>query len=114
MGRASYLLAGRRITFDHLTAMWGPIHPPGMPSGTPGVTTSPRDPDRQRPHVSGKVVIVGHTPLIGGELLDLGHIVCIGTDCSRCGWLTRLEVNTGLAIRANRGGDCQSKHKCLI
>ncbi len=60
------------------------------------------DQAHQRPHASGKTVIVGHTPQTSGEVLDLGHIICIDTDCSRGGWLTALEVRSGEIIRASQ------------
>lgn len=56
------------------------------------------------PHVSGKKVIVGHTPQIGGEVLDLGHLVCIDTYCFGSGWLTALEVHSGDVWQANTRG----------
>ena len=62
------------------------------------------DPATQRPHVSGKTVVVGHTPQTSGYVLDLGHHICIDTDCSRGGWLTALEVGTGRAIQSNQNG----------
>ena len=60
------------------------------------------DEPRQRPHFSGKNVIVGHTPQTSGEVLDIGHTICIDTDCSRGGWLTGLEVGSGKVIQANQ------------
>jgi serine/threonine protein phosphatase 1 len=45
------------------------------------------------PHVSGKQVIVGHTPYT--DVLDLGHLVCIDTGCGFDGRLTAMEVGTG-------------------
>ena len=71
------------------------------------------DNPRQRPHFSGKTVIVGHTPQTSGEVLDLGHLICIDTDCSRGGWLTGLEIKTGQATQVNLRGDCRNTHKCL-
>jgi serine/threonine protein phosphatase 1 len=71
------------------------------------------DPDRQRPHASGKTVIVGHTPQTNGEVLDIGHLVCIDTDCSRGGWLTGLELKTGQAIQVNQGGDRRAGQRCF-
>lgn len=62
------------------------------------------DPTQQRPHVSGKTVVVGHTPQTSGEVLDLGFLRCIDTDCSQGGWLTALEVNSGKVIQANQDG----------
>ncbi len=67
------------------------------------------DEPRQRPHFSGKTVIVGHTPQTSGEVLDLGNLICIDTDCSRGGWLTGLELKTGQAIQINQGGDCRAR-----
>lgn len=54
-----------------------------------------------RPHFSGKTVVVGHTPQVDGEVLDLGFLLCIDTDCSRGGWLTALDTTTGEVIQAN-------------
>jgi serine/threonine protein phosphatase 1 len=48
-----------------------------------------------KPHVSGKTVIVGHTPQKSGEILDHGHVKCIDTYCYGGGWLTALDVQTG-------------------
>jgi serine/threonine protein phosphatase 1 len=56
------------------------------------------------PHHSGKVVIAGHTPQKGGEILDLGHLKCIDTACYGGGWLTALDVATGRVWQANRHG----------
>ena len=46
------------------------------------------------PHVSGKRVIVGHTPQKNGIILDYGHLVCIDTFCFGCGVLTAMDVHT--------------------
>lgn len=55
------------------------------------------------PHRSGKVAVVGHTPQ-KSEVLDLGFLVCIDTDCARGGWLTALDVGTGHVWQADRAG----------
>jgi serine/threonine protein phosphatase 1 len=47
------------------------------------------------PHVSGKTAVVGHTSLKDGEVLDMGHLVCIDTYCWGGGWLTALDTTTG-------------------
>jgi serine/threonine protein phosphatase 1 len=60
------------------------------------------------PHESGKTVIVGHTSQKGGEILDLGHLICIDTFCHGGGWLTALDVNTGEVWQANREGKLRS------
>jgi serine/threonine protein phosphatase 1 len=57
------------------------------------------------PHESGKTVIVGHTSQKSGEILDLGHLVCIDTYCHGGSWLTALEVTTGQVWQANRNGE---------
>jgi serine/threonine protein phosphatase 1 len=46
------------------------------------------------PHRSGKTAIMGHTPQFHGEVLDLGHLLCIDTFCCGGGWLTALDVET--------------------
>jgi serine/threonine protein phosphatase 1 len=60
--------------------------------------------DTTRPHHSGKVAIVGHTPQSSGEILDLGFLVCIDTNCARGGWLTALDVDSGRVWQADRAG----------
>lgn len=56
------------------------------------------------PHYCGKPVLCGHTPQTSGEILDLGFLVCLDTDCSRGGWLTALEVSSGHLWQANEAG----------
>jgi serine/threonine protein phosphatase 1 len=56
------------------------------------------------PHHSGKVAVVGHTPQLSGEILDLGFLVCIDTNCVRGGWLTALDTTTGQLWQADRAG----------
>jgi serine/threonine protein phosphatase 1 len=56
------------------------------------------------PHASGKVAVVGHTPQPSGEVLDLGFLVCIDTNCVRGGWLTALDTGTGRLWQADRAG----------
>lgn len=56
------------------------------------------------PHISGKRAIVGHTSQRSGEILDLGHIVCIDTFCCGGGWLTALDVDTDATRQVDRLG----------
>jgi serine/threonine protein phosphatase 1 len=63
------------------------------------------DADWPGPHASGKVAVVGHTPQKGGDILDLGHLVCIDTDCRGGGWLTALDVGSGHYWQANERGE---------
>jgi serine/threonine protein phosphatase 1 len=56
------------------------------------------------PHENGKLAIVGHTSQKTGEILDLGHVVCIDTFCHGGGWLTAMEIETGRIWQADRHG----------
>jgi serine/threonine protein phosphatase 1 len=56
------------------------------------------------PHRSGKIAVVGHTSLKDGDVLDLGHLVCIDTYCWGGGWLTALDATTGQIWQADRHG----------
>ena len=56
------------------------------------------------PHHSGKVTVVGHTPQQSGEVLDLGFLIGIDTNCARGGWLTALDVGTGEFWQVDRAG----------
>ena len=67
------------------------------------------EPHRLCPHFSGKRVVVGHTPQVSGEVLDLGFLVCLDTDCSRGGWLSALDVGTGRVIQANQRGQLRRR-----
>jgi serine/threonine protein phosphatase 1 len=57
------------------------------------------------PHVSGKRAIVGHSSQKGGEVLNLGHLVCIDTYCYGGGWLTALDVDADELWQVNRRGE---------
>jgi serine/threonine protein phosphatase 1 len=72
----------------------------------PGVVLRCRVTDAKmaEPHCSGKVAVVGHTPQRSGEVLDLGFLVCIDTNCNRGGWLTALDVNSGQIHQADAKG----------
>jgi serine/threonine protein phosphatase 1 len=50
------------------------------------------------------VAVVGHTPQQSGEVLDLGFLVFIDTNCARGGWLTALDVDTGMVWQADSSG----------
>ena len=56
-------------------------------------------------HVSGKRAIVGHTSQKTGEILNLGHLVCIDTYCYGGGWLTALDVDTDEFRQVNCRGE---------
>ncbi|MFN7769830.1 MAG: metallophosphoesterase family protein [Planctomycetaceae bacterium] len=56
------------------------------------------------PHFSGKTAIVGHTPQPHGQILDLGHLICIDTGCGFGGVLTALEVDRGKLWQVDEHG----------
>lgn len=55
-------------------------------------------------HQNGKTAIVGHTSQPTGEILNLGHIICIDTCCHGTGWLTALDVDSGEVWQADKHG----------
>lgn len=57
------------------------------------------------PHGSGKLAVVGHTPQVTHEILDLGHLVCLDTYCFGGGWLTAMDVETRQCWQADRDGN---------
>lgn len=61
------------------------------------------------PHVSGKKAVVGHTHDRGGEIFDIGHLVCIDTHCYGKGWLTALEVNEGTLWQTDKEGNLRTR-----
>jgi serine/threonine protein phosphatase 1 len=66
-------------------------------------------------HVSGKTAVVGHTSQKSGEIMDLGHLICIDTYCWGGGWLTALDTTTGQIWQVDREGkqrrDTMSSHR---
>jgi serine/threonine protein phosphatase 1 len=67
--------------------------------------------DDPPPHVSGKIMVCGHTPQPGGGPRDLGHAVCIDTHAhADGGWLTCLDVRSGDVWQANERGEVRRFH----
>jgi serine/threonine protein phosphatase 1 len=58
-----------------------------------------------RPHLSGKLVICGHSVQQSGVPKNLGHTVCIDTGVYAGGWLTALDVQTHEYWQANDFGE---------
>lgn len=56
------------------------------------------------PHESGKVCVVGHTAQTSGEILNLGHLVCIDTYCYGGGYLSALELHSGTLYQVDKDG----------
>lgn len=70
------------------------------------------------PHQSGRRMICGHTQQRDGRPLDLGHAVCLDTCAYEDGWLTCLEVGSGVYWQANqlsqiRIGTLQTACRCF-
>lgn len=57
-----------------------------------------------RPHESGKIAIVGHTSQKNGEILNVGHLICLDTFCWGGGWLTAFDIVSGEVWQADREG----------
>jgi serine/threonine protein phosphatase 1 len=55
-------------------------------------------------HISGKVIICGHTPQKSGFPTHYDTAICIDTDINRAGWLTCLEPATGQFWQARDAG----------
>lgn len=60
------------------------------------------------PHFGGKTAIVGHTANRDGEIMDVGHLVCIDTYCYGGGWLTAMDVRTRECWQASEDGRLRS------
>jgi serine/threonine protein phosphatase 1 len=71
------------------------------------------DSSEAKPHFSRKTVIVGHTPQMEGNILDLGFVVCLDTGCCEGGWLTALEVTTGHVWQSNQQGELREREREL-
>ncbi len=56
-------------------------------------------------HISGKTAVLGHTSNKQGEIVNLGHIICIDTFCHGGYWLTALDATTGRVWQANEAGE---------
>lgn len=61
-------------------------------------------PQHAAPHLSGKTVVVGHTPQQSGRILDLGCLLGLDTNCCRGGWLTAYDVDARTWWQANERG----------
>lgn len=60
------------------------------------------------PHYSGRTVICGHTSQRSGEIVDLGHTICIDTGITRKQWLTCLDVGALTFWQASAEGAVRS------
>jgi serine/threonine protein phosphatase 1 len=55
-------------------------------------------------HRSGKTAVVGHTPQPDGNVLDLGHLLCLDTYCFGNGYLTAMDLETREIWQADKFG----------
>jgi serine/threonine protein phosphatase 1 len=60
------------------------------------------------PHISGKVMVCGHTSQKTGLPANLGHAVCIDTWACGRGWLSCLDVGNGQLWQTNQAGQQRS------
>lgn len=56
------------------------------------------------PHCSGKTAIVGHTAQADGEIVNIGHLICIDTWVYGEGRLTLMDVGSGQLWQADKTG----------
>lgn len=57
--------------------------------------------ERARPHESGKVMVCGHTSQKSGLPANLGYAVCLDTFAYGGGWLSCLDIGSGLVRQAD-------------
>jgi serine/threonine protein phosphatase 1 len=60
--------------------------------------------DDSYPHVSGKMMVCGHTAQKSGVPSLRPHAICIDTWACGDGWLTCLDVTTGNMVQTNQAG----------
>jgi serine/threonine protein phosphatase 1 len=60
------------------------------------------------PHLSGKIMVCGHTKQKSGEVLNRGHAICLDTGVYANGWLTCLDVATGHLWQTNQQGELRT------
>jgi len=56
-------------------------------------------------HCSGKIMVCGHSAQRSGLPLDYGHSICIDTWAHGGGWLSCLDVDSGVIWQASETGD---------
>ena len=56
------------------------------------------------PHANGKIAVLGHTPQPDGDILNLGHLICLDTYCYGDQWMSALDVDSGQFWQANNRG----------
>ena len=63
----------------------------------------------QKAHISGKIIICGHT--IQGDLpTNIVHAICLDTCAYGGGWLSALDIDTGKIWQTNESGQSREMH----
>jgi serine/threonine protein phosphatase 1 len=57
------------------------------------------------PHLSGKTAVLGHTSQKQGQIVNLGHLICIDTYCHGGCWLTAFDSTSGRVWQSNEAGE---------
>ncbi|TWU01115.1 metallophosphoesterase family protein [Stieleria varia] len=60
-------------------------------------------------HFTGKTAVVGHTANRDGDIIKVGHLICLDTYCYGGGWLTAMDLNSGEIWQANRAGQIRAE-----
>jgi len=67
--------------------------------------------DQIAPHMSGKIIVCGHTPQKSARPMNRGYAICIDTHvCGKNGKLTCLDVTTGRVYQADGRGQITLAH----
>jgi serine/threonine protein phosphatase 1 len=61
--------------------------------------------DDPKPHISGTIVVCGHTHQTSGKPMTVGHAICIDTWAYGKGWLTALDISSHEYVQANQNGE---------
>lgn len=57
------------------------------------------------PHISGKIMVCGHTSQESGYPFQLRHLICLDTWAHGGGWLSCLDLDTNTVTQTNQQGD---------
>lgn len=57
-----------------------------------------------KPHISGKIAVVGHTPQAGRQIMEVPHLICLDTGCYAGGCLSAMDLFTGQLWQASADG----------
>jgi serine/threonine protein phosphatase 1 len=91
-------------TATHLFVHGGVVSDVPVERQPPDVLQWQRFPPAE-PHMSGKVVVCGHTAQRDGRPRTVGHAICLDTDADGPdGWVTVLDVAAGRYWQANQRG----------